>query len=131
MARKITACPIREIAGAVPGTCAPSKIVVTDENGLVNFPNGTSIAIGGSVLAAAGVSTSTTATTAELNALHSQGAVAADFAKLHALAAVVANAAAAHAHIVNLSTTATGTEISVAVNAILVALETFGINASS
>lgn len=72
-----------------------------------------------------------TSTSAEINELHSQGAVTTDFAKLHALAAIVPSAAAAHAHIVNLTTTATGTEISVAVNAILVAMETFGVNASS
>ncbi len=72
-----------------------------------------------------------TATAAEVNMLHSQGCVAADFAKLHALGVVVPSAAAAHAHIVDLGTTATGTEIATCVNAVLVALETFGINASS
>ena len=72
-----------------------------------------------------------TATAAEVSALHSQGAVAADFAKLHALGAIVPSNASAHAHVVDLGNAATGAEIATAVNAILKALEDFGVNASA
>ena len=78
------------VVNITPGTAAPSEVVMTDASGNVNFPAGTAIKVGGSTLAAAGVSTATTATTGELNALHSQGCIAADFAKLHALTATAA-----------------------------------------
>jgi hypothetical protein len=47
-----------------------------------------------------------------------------------ALGAVVASGTQ-HAHIIDITTTATGTEISTAVNAILAALEAFKINAAA
>jgi len=85
-----------------------------------------------------------TASAAEVNALTSSGIVTADLAKLHACAAVIANAAAAHAHIADVATFSASTDTDTAahlktaldgigtkINAILVALETFGINASS
>lgn len=58
-----------------------------------------------------------TATAGELNKLDGAGAVVASGTQ--------------HAHVVDITTTATGTQISVAVNAILAALEAFGINASA
>ena len=73
------------LANCTPGSVIASEVVMADANGNVDFPVGASVSIAGSTLAAAGVSTATTATTAELNALHSQGCVAADFAKLHAI----------------------------------------------
>jgi hypothetical protein len=51
---------------------------------------------------------------------------------LHALGAVVPSAAAAHVHVANpTGGTTTDAEARTAINAILVALETFGMNASS
>ena len=82
-------------------------------------------------VALSGITVSTTATKAELDALHSQGAVAADFAKLHAATGAAIASGTQHAHIANIGNTATGTEIATAVNAILVALEAFAVNASA
>ena len=85
-----------------------------------------------------------TASAAEVNALTGSDIVKADLVKLHALAAVVPSAAAAHAHIADQATFSASTDTDTAahlktcldlqaakINAILVALETFGINASS
>jgi hypothetical protein len=58
-----------------------------------------------------------TATAGELNKLDGAGAVVASGTQ--------------HAHVADITTTATGTQISVAVNAVLAALEAFGINASA
>lgn len=66
------------LANCTPGSVAASQVVMADANGNVNFPAGASVSIAGSTLAAAGVSTATTATTAELDTLHGMTATTAE-----------------------------------------------------
>ena len=73
------------LANCTPGSAAPLQVVMPDSNGNIDLPAGTSMSIAGAAVSATGVSVVTTATGAELSALHSQGCVAADYAKLHAM----------------------------------------------
>ena len=87
------------------------------------------VATGGSIVAAAGTITvggvqidtvlpsGVTASAAEINKLTGSGAVVASGTQ--------------HAHVADIGNSATGTQIATAVNAILAALEAFGINASA
>lgn len=52
MARAITSCPIKQIAGAVPGTSAASKVLILDENAKINALDVTALKINGVALAA-------------------------------------------------------------------------------
>lgn len=52
MARAIRSCPIREFAGAVPGTSAASKAVILDENAKTSALDVTALKLNGTTLAA-------------------------------------------------------------------------------
>lgn len=104
----ISATEFGFIDGVTAGTSAANKAVVLGATSKINTIDITTLKIGG---------TSVTATAAELNKLASAGAKVASGTQA--------------AHIANIATDASGTNISVAVNAILAALEAFGITATS
>jgi hypothetical protein len=58
------------VVNITPGTAIASEVAMLDDAGNLNFPVGTSISVAGSALTAAGVSTTTASTEAELDTLH-------------------------------------------------------------
>ena len=83
------------------------------------------LTIGGSATTVTGVAT--TATKPELDAIHSQGCVAADYAKLHAATGAALASGTKGSAISTVTNSATGTQLATAINALIAALQAYNV----
>ena len=140
-----TAAELNTLHSVTAGTVTAGKAIVCTTDKHIDAL----VVTQGGLAFGSGAGTAITATPAELNALHSQGATTTDFAKLHALATIVPSKAAVSAHVADMPTTVAksdiddagtidGTEVAAAlqalnlkVNALIAVIEAYGMTALS